>query len=107
MIGAKMKELSTMDEAPNVPGEAFPFTTSGVYRWFKARGGKERSGRLEKPVLTEEHIRKRIDWASNMTGEMENKIIVHLDEKWFYYCSIVAEENHTRCWIFKWGTGGC
>jgi len=58
MIVAKMKELSAMDEAPNDPGEAFPFTTTGVYRWFKARGAKERSGRLEKPLVTEEHIRQ-------------------------------------------------
>ena len=83
-IAAKMAELSAMDEGPNVPGENFPFKTTGVYRWFKARGGKERNGRFEKPVLTDEHIEKRVNWVHTMTGALANKIIVHLDEKWFY-----------------------
>jgi hypothetical protein len=77
-LALKMNELSRDREEP------FEFNRKSLAQWFRRLGGKERSGRLEKPVLTQEHMEKRVEWAQTMQTNMADKVIVHLDEKWFY-----------------------
>jgi hypothetical protein len=83
---ASFEELATTmtDLAEN--DEHFTFQKDVLRQWFKARGGKLRSGRLAKPVLTEDHMRRRLEWAQEMLQRV-NDIVVHIDEKWFYSSS--------------------
>ena len=59
-----------------------------VWRWFKKQGGKEKSSYLEKLYLSDERKQDRMEWVMTMEGLLSrNKIVVHLDEKWFYTMS--------------------
>ena len=56
--------------------------------WFRSQGGKEISP-IEKPLLTDEHKRRRLQWAhANWTLlSNTNSNVCFLDEKWFYTTS--------------------
>ena len=56
-----------------------------LYRWWKKNGGKEKSS-IEKPKLTKEHCRQRLEWIekwAEITTD-PNAPVAYLDEKWFY-----------------------
>ena len=59
-----------------------------LFRWWKKQGGKEKSS-IEKPRLTPEYCKKRLDWIEqweNITTD-PNIPVAYLDEKWFYTTS--------------------
>lgn len=59
-----------------------------VYRWFKKNKGKELSAK-EKPILTDELKRQRVEWVRKWGELFKNKDtpVCYLDEKWFYTSS--------------------
>ena len=59
-----------------------------LFRWWRKQGGKEKSS-IEKPRLTPEYCRKRLDWIEkweDITTD-PNIPVAYLDEKWFYTSS--------------------
>ncbi len=55
-----------------------------LYRWFKKNRGKEKRMK-ERPLLTEEHKRARLELAERLlTLIEEGAFICYLDEKLFY-----------------------
>ena len=71
-----------------VPGEERPTISISRYqlaKWFKQQGGKEVSP-IEKPLLTDDHKRKRKRWVVDCFSLLTNPLspVAFLDEKWFY-----------------------
>ena len=83
-IARLMNEKSEVEEAH----ETLELSRRQVWRWFKKQGGKENSSYLEKPFLTGDRKQDRMQWALRMQRLLlNNSIVVHLDEKWFYTTS--------------------
>jgi len=78
-----MREKSETEGEP----EVLALSEWQVRRWWRKKGGKERSSRIEKPYLTPEHKARRLEWANEMLEQHQNSVFVHLDEKWFYTTS--------------------
>ena len=66
------------------------FNKTNLWRWFKGQGGNERSPK-EKPYLTEDQKKGRLDWCEQEKKRAEewgdDFHAVFLDEKWFYLAS--------------------
>jgi hypothetical protein len=55
-----------------------------LYRWFRKNKGKERKT-VERPLLMEEQRQARLQHAQLIqTLTQQGRIIIYLDEKWFY-----------------------
>ena len=63
-------------------------------RWFlKCKGTFRRT--VVRPLLTEEHLQARVEYCDRVLGLIEqNKVIVYLDEKWFYITSRRKKSKH-------------
>lgn len=77
-----------MNEKSNAPGENRPTLTMSRRQlgdWFRKQGGKQKSP-VEKPLLTDEHKRQRVDWCHQWFNILKDKTapVAFLDEKWFY-----------------------
>ena len=86
---ATFKELADCMSAKSATPDEDSLTISlhrlQLFRWWKKQGGKEKSS-IEKPRLTPECCRKRLDWIEkweDITTD-PNIPVAHLDEKWFY-----------------------
>ena len=86
---ATFKELADCMSAKSATPDEDRLTISlhrlQLFRWWKKQGGKEKSS-IEKPRLTPEHCRKRLDWIEkweDITTD-PNIPVACLDEKWFY-----------------------
>ena len=86
---ATFKELADCMSAKSATPDEDRLTISlhrlQLFRWWKKQGGKEKSS-IEKPRLTPEHCRKRLDWIEkweDITTD-PNIPVAYLDEKWFY-----------------------
>ena len=86
---ATFKELAdTMNLKSKVAGETratLSLHELQVSRWFAQQGGKEFSPK-EKPLDTDEHKAKRLQWVRTYYDLLtdEKKTVCYLDEKWFY-----------------------
>ena len=85
---ATFKELADCMSAKSATPDEDRLTISlhrlQLFRWWKKQGGKEKSS-IEKPRLTPEHCRKRLDWIEkweDITTD-PNIPVACLDEKWF------------------------
>ena len=86
---ATFKELadcmSTKSATPDEDRLTISLHRLQLFRWWKKQGGKEKSS-IEKPRLTPECCRKRLDWIEkweDITTD-PNIPVPCLDEKWFY-----------------------
>ena len=86
---ATFKELADCMSAKSATPDEDRLTISlhrlQLFRWWKKQGGKEKSS-IEKPRLTPEYCRKRLDWIEkweDITTD-PNIPVAYLDEKWFY-----------------------
>ena len=86
---ATFKELADCMSAKSATPDEDRLTISlrrlQLFRWWKKQGGKEKSS-IEKPRLTPEYCRKRLDWIEkweDITTD-PNIPVACLDEKWFY-----------------------
>ena len=86
---ATFKELADCMSAKSATPDEDRLTISlhrlQLFRWWKKQGGKEKSS-IEKPRLTPECCRKRLDWIEKWEdiATDPNIPVAHLDEKWFY-----------------------
>merc|ERR1712032_509552 len=91
MGGAKasFKELAaSMNEKSEALGEgrsSISLHREQVRNWFREQGGKEYSAK-EKPLDTDEHKRKRLEWIRKWQSKLRdpNTHLCYLDEKFFY-----------------------
>lgn len=78
--GMNLKSAAPGEERPTIS-----ISRRQVADWFKRLGGKEVSP-IEKPLLTTDHKRKRVEWARKWFDLLADptKPVAFLDEKWFY-----------------------
>jgi hypothetical protein len=80
--------VEVMNLKSSCPGETRPtlsLSRKQLSAWFQQQGGKEISS-TEKPLLTDDHKRKRVLWSRKYFDLFSNPTvpIAFLDEKWFY-----------------------
>ena len=86
---ASFKELAaSMNEKSDALGESrttLSLSTEQVRIWFISQGGREYSAK-EKPLDTDEHKKKRLEWIHEWHPILANPKcpVCFLDEKWFY-----------------------
>ena len=99
---ATFKELADCMSAKSATPDEDRLTISlhrlQLFRWWKKQGGEEKSS-IEKPRLTPECCRKRLDWIEKWEdiATDPNIPVAHLDEKWFY---TAARRRRSRCCHF-------
>ena len=86
-----MELCESMNKKSAIPIENCPTLSLSQYqltKWFKQNGGKERS-LIEKPKLTEEHMKQQKVWACKYFDLLSNpnQPVAFLDKKWFYTTS--------------------
>ena len=99
---ATFKELADCMSAKSATPDEDRLTISlhhlQLFRWWKKQGGKEKLS-IEKPRLTPEHCRKRLDWIEkweDITTD-PNIPVAYLDEKWF---TLLLGDERSRCCHF-------
>lgn len=86
---ATWQELAEIiNQKSSAPGEERPtlsISRRQLSKWFQMQGGKEVSA-IEKPLLTQEHKQRRIEWARRWFDVFSDPSapVAFLDEKWFY-----------------------
>ena len=78
--GATFEELVwIMNEKGATEGEPEVLALSEwqLRRWWRKKGGNERSSQIKKPYLTPKHQIRCLEWANDLLARHENSVFVH------------------------------